>query len=311
MTSPDTEAPATAPATKDSPPVGRRQRRTAPPAVLVVSTAITTVSVLLLGFAVYIGFLARLHHDRAQFTAYANFRTDLANGTAPTGQTVPGEPEKLLPLGSPVAVLSIPRLGLSEVVFEGTTGGVLQNGPGHLRSTPLPGQAGVCEILGRANTYGGPFRHIASLIPGDRFTVTTGEGVQQYLVRGVRRAGFPNPPLPSHGSRLVLATADGDPFAPAGVLRVDADLTSAVQPKARLLVGANQIDPSEKAMGTQRVSWFYLVLVGQALLIAIALLSWMRVSWGGWQTWIVALPVLGYLGIATADQAARLLPNLL
>jgi hypothetical protein len=32
---------------------------------------------------------------------------------------------------------------------------------------------------------------------------------------------------------------------------------------------------------------------------------------GRWQAWLVAVPVVGYLGLATADQAARLLPNLM
>jgi sortase A len=31
----------------------------------------------------------------------------------------------------------------------------------------------------------------------------------------------------------------------------------------------------------------------------------------GWHAWIIGVPVLAFLGLATADQAARLLPNLL
>ncbi len=58
-------------------------------------------------------------------------------------------------------------------------------------------------------------------------------------------------------------------------------------------------------------AWMPLVLWGQALLVAALALAWARIRWGGWQTWLVGVPVLGALGLAAADQAARLLPNLL
>ena len=291
---------------------GRRRRPPAPTAVQAIATAITTISVLLLGFAVYIGFVARLHHDRAQFTSFANFRQELALGTAPTGQTVPGDPTRLLALGAPVAVLTIPALGLNEVVFEGTTGAVMEKGPGHLRSTPLPGQAGTSEIMGRSTTYGGPFGNLASLIPGDRFTVTTGQGVHQYTVLDIRRAGYPQPAPPAAGhGRLVLATADGGPFAPEGVLRVDADLTSPPQEAAARVLTSSRLSSAEQALASDRSAWFWLVIVGEALIIAVGLVAWTRVTWGRWQTWLIAVPVLGFFGLAVADQAARLLPNVL
>jgi sortase A len=295
-----------------SQPRPRRPRRTAPPAVQVISTAITLLSVVLLGFAVYIGFVARLHHDRAQFVAYANFRKDLAQATAPTGQMKPTDSTKLLDLGTPVAVLEIPKLHLKEVVFEGTSGAVLENGPGHVRTTPMPGQAGVGQIMGRATMYGGPFGKLSTLVPGDTFRVITGLGVQQFRVLDVRRAGLPQPPPPAQGaSRLQLVTAYGGPFVPTDVLRVDADLTSPVQPSVPLKFGASQLPPAEKAMATDKGAWFPLVFVGEALLLAVVFVSSARVFWGKWQAWILAIPLVGYFGFATADQAARLLPNLM
>lgn len=294
------------------PAVRRRERRPAPPAVQAISTAISTISVILLGFAVYLGFVARLHHDRAQFTSYANLRQELALGTAPTGQTVPGDPKKLLRLGSPVAVLTIPALGLNEVVFEGTTGAVLENGPGHLRSTALPGQPGISEIMGRSTTYGGPFGDLASLVPGDTFTVTTGQGVHQYKVLDVRRSGYPQPAPPAAGQgRLILATADGGPFAPSDILRIDADLTSTPQPKPATVLTGGKLLAAEQAMAADRSAWFWLVVVGEVLVVAVVLVTWARVGWGRWQAWIVGVPVLAFFGLAVADQAARLLPNLL
>jgi len=277
-----------------------------------ISTAIMMLSAILIGFIVYIGFVTQLHHDRVQHNAFARFRTDLANATAPTGQTRPGEPKKLLRLGTPVAVLDIPKLHLKEVVFEGTTGGVLEGGPGHLRDTPLPGQAGTSEVMGRAFTYGGPFGNLAALQPNDTFTVTTGQGVQNYQVLDIRRKGDPQPvPPTAGGSRLILATADGGPWAPSGVLRVDADLTSPTQASAPLVLVHSQLMPAEQAMVTDPSTWYGLVLWGQALLIATGLIAWVRTRWGGWQTWIVAVPVLGFFSLTVADQVARLLPNLM
>jgi sortase (surface protein transpeptidase) len=290
----------------------RRPARRASPTIQVISTTITIISLAMLGFAGYVGFASRLHHDRAQLVAYADFRKDLANATAPVGQTKPTDASKLLDLGTPVAVLTIPKLHLNEVVFEGTTAAVLESGPGHLRSTPLPGQAGVSEIMGRSNTYGGPFRRLATLVPDDTFTVTTGQGVAHYKVLDVRRNGFPQPPPPASGAgRLLLATAYGTPFDPTDVLRVDADQTSAVQPGSRLVLSASELSPAEHALAIDVNAWFPLVLIGEALVLCVAFVSWARTFWGAWQAWIIAVPLIGFFGVLTADQAARLLPNLM
>lgn len=263
-------------------------------------------------FAAYVGVVSSLHHARAQHTAYANFRQELALATAPVGPTRPDDPTRLLAPGTAVAVLAIPRLGVHEVVFEGTTGAVLQGGPGHLRTTPLPGQAGVSVIMGRAAAYGGPFRGLSRLDPGDTFTVTTGQGASTFRVLGVRRGGDPlPPPLRAGGGRLTLTTADGPPLLPSGVLRVDADLVTETLPTPAMPLTARDLSPAERSLGTDQFAWVLLVLWGQALVATAALLAWVKLHWGRWQVWAVAVPVLSFVGVATADQAARLLPNLM
>ncbi|HKE67093.1 MAG TPA: sortase [Micromonosporaceae bacterium] len=299
-------------------PTAPRKPRRISPGGQVVSSFITILSVTLLGFSLYVGFGSRLHHARAQFEAYADFRQELATATAPVGQFQPADPDHpnapptLLKPGAAVAVLTIPELHLKEVVFEGTAGAVLENGPGHLRDTPLPGQAGTSEIMGRATLYGGPFARIGTLAQGDTFTVTTGQGVQRYTVLGVRDAGDDLPPPPAPGAgRLVLVTATGNPFVPSGVVRVDADQTSPVQPSPPRPLGEAQLPRSELPMATDPSAWVALVLFGQALVIATGLVSWARVRWGPWQTWLVGVPVLSFFGLAVADEAVRLLPNLM
>jgi sortase A len=165
--------------------------------------------------------------------------------------------------------------------------------------------------MGRRATYGGPFARLSSLSPGQLFSVTTGQGVSRYRVLDVRRAGDPAPPVYSGQGRLILVTADGPAYAPTGVLRVDANLISKPQQAPAMVISASEISPGEEAMGTDAVAWVPLVLWGQCLVLAAIALSWLAAQWGRWQTWIVAVPVLGYLGLAVADQVARLLPNLL
>lgn len=278
----------------------------------VISTALIILSASLLGFTVYIGFVSSLFYDRAQHIAYANFRVDLAKALAPYGPLDPNDPTKLLAPGSAMAVIDIPEIGLHAVVFEGTTSGVLEKGPGHLRDTQYPGQVGTSEIMGRAATYGGPFGRIGELRPGDTFSVTTGQGTARYRVLDQRHAHDREPPPATAGhGRLILATAEGWPFLPSGVLRVDADLVSAAQPAPPMVLTLANLSPAEQALAGDPSAWLPLVLWGQGLFLAAGLITWARTRWGRWQVWIVAVPVLGFLGLSVADQVARLFLNLM
>jgi LPXTG-site transpeptidase (sortase) family protein len=277
-----------------------------------IGTTLLIVSATLFGFTLYIGLVSQLHYDRVQHDSYADFRTQLAQATAPVGPTQPTDPKALLIPGTSVAVLEIPALGMRNVVFDGTSGAVLQGGPGHLRDTPLPGQAGTSEIMGRAVTYGGPFGRLDQLSPGDQITVTTGLGASTFRVIDLRRVGDREPPPVAAGhGRLILATADGIPFWPSGVLHVDADLITPTQPTSPPILSAATLPSAEQALSIDPSAWFPLVLWGQALLLGAALITWARTRWGRWQVWIVAVPVLGFLGLSVADQASRLLLNLM
>ena len=282
-----------------------------------IGSAILILAACLLGFVAWLAFLSKLHYERAQHAAYDALRITLAAGTAPVGPTQvvnPNEnnsPSELVPLGTPVAVLSIPELGLRAVVLQGTTGSVLENGPGHLRDTQMPGQVGVSVIMGRRAAYGGPFSKLSTLNPGDPITVVTGQTVAQYQVLDLRRGGDPSPPPPATGqSRLILVTADGAPFAPSGMLYVDADLTSKPQPAPPMVLSAANLAPSENAMGTETQAWLPIVFWGQLLLLFTLALTLLWNYWGKWQTWVIAVPILGYLVLSVADEVTRLLPNL-
>ena len=200
------------------------------------------------------------------------------------------------------------------VVVEGTAPGDLAAGPGHLRNSPLPGQAGTTVLMGRSVTSGAPFTSISAFRLGTVITVTTGQGVFSYKVDGIRRAGdkLPAPPA-ANGSRLTLVTSDGSGWrgllAPAKTVWVDATLqgSTVLAPPGRPVVVpaaelANHGDPS---------AWLLVVLWLQALVVAGVAFTWAWFRWGRWQTWVVGTPIVVAVLWGASATAMRLLPNLL
>jgi LPXTG-site transpeptidase (sortase) family protein len=271
------------------------------------------IAVLALSFLSELTVLGNLRHDRDQAQLAGRFRIELAQGPdfglAPVGPL--DDANKPLAAGAPVALLEIPSLGLREVVGEGTSSGTTMSGPGHRRDTPLPGQVGISVIVGRRATYGGPFKSISHLRAGDKITVTTGQGKHSFVVFAVRRAGDPVPPVLSRGEgRLSLVTSDGPALAPTDVLRVDAKLVTAAQPRpAQLPSGA--LPPADALMAGDSsglldvVGWSVLLVAGAVAIV------WVRFRTGLWQAWVIGVPVLVTLGLNVSDQIAALLPNLL
>ena len=275
---------------------------------LTAGTAMTILGALIFGFLADATVVGRLRHDRDRQSAYATLRYNLANGTTPTGAfDVDGKP---VAEGTPEALLEIGSIGLREVVGYGTTPSDLMSGPGLRRDTVLPGQAGSSVIMGRRALYGGPFQYIDQLQAGTQFTVTTAQGPSVFKVLDVRHPGDPIPPeFQSAAARLVLVTTYGNPYLPKDLLRVDAIL---VDDKNVLPTGSvARPQPGDEAESTDRSAWVPLVLWGQALFLAAAAVTWLRQRWGGRQAWLVGSPVLLALGLAVADTAARLLPNVM
>lgn len=278
------------------------------PNVLIASTSLSILAAILIGFVAQVTLIGTLKHNRDQRVAYDDLRLTLAEGTAPVGP-IDGKP---LPFGTPLARVSIPAIGVKEVVLEGTTSGVLRSGVGHRRDTVLPGQAGTSILMGRRMAYGGPFSQLGELSAGDTIDVVSGQGAVQYKVLGSRVAGDLQPlPLPAGGSRITMITSGGSRFSPNGVLRVDADLVGpAFGATTPFFTGAT-LSREERLMATE--SGGLKGAVGWGILLSLAAVgtTWLRAQWGRWQAWLVAVPTLAYLGVTVADHAVRLLPNLL
>jgi sortase A len=62
--------------------------------------------------------------------------------------------------GTPLAELSIPRIGLSAVVLQGSDDHTLRVGLGHIETTPLPGEPGNVAIAGHRDSFFRPLRNV-------------------------------------------------------------------------------------------------------------------------------------------------------
>jgi len=306
QTNADLRDSATAPA-PDEPVSSRAPERTTWPAL--AGTSLLILSGLLLGFVLCITVVGGLHYRRAQTVGYAEFRSQLALAEAPVGQLdYDGRP---VAVGAPVAVLSIPALQLHALVRDGTTPGVLTDGPGLARDTVLPGQVGTSVVFGRRWTFGGPFGGLGRLQPGDAISVTTGQGTTQFRVIDVRLPGdrVPLGPAAGHG-RLVLVTAGGSPWQPSTVLWVDADTVSAGQSVGPVVPTA-LLAPTERILATDSSAWVPVLLWSELLLLVALVITWLRTRWAGPQLWVAAVPVVLVIGLELGTAAARLLPNLM
>jgi len=101
--------------------------------------------------------------------------------------------------------LSIPKIDLAAVVVEGTSHRSLLLGPGHMRETPAPGQAGNAVITGHRDTF---FRHIYELQKGDEILVQRSGKTFKYEVTSKRIVQPDDMSVlkPSQESRLTLIT---------------------------------------------------------------------------------------------------------
>ncbi len=101
--------------------------------------------------------------------------------------------------------LSIPKIDLAAVVVEGTSHRSLLLGPGHMKETPAPGQAGNAVITGHRDTF---FRHIYELQKGDEILVQRSGKTFKYEVTSKRIVQPDDMSVlkPSQESRLTLIT---------------------------------------------------------------------------------------------------------
>ena len=91
--------------------------------------------------------------------------------------------------GDPVGRLRIPRLGLSEIVVNGTDRDTLKRGPGRYLGSAMPGERKLVYIAGHRTTYGAPFSRIDKLEKGDRVFLELPYATFEYTITGHRIVG--------------------------------------------------------------------------------------------------------------------------
>lgn len=274
-----------------APAVSQRPR----PVLHGVGVGLTLLGVFLLGFLAYLYGISGIQEARAQSTLYPTLRIELANQVAPLGATTPG---------NPVAILTIPSIGIQNmIVVEGTSPENLTLGPGHVRDTPLPGQAGVSEIFGRRATFGAPFRRLTQLRRGARITVITGQGRASYtVVAHGDSSRLVEDPAPS---RLLLLTACSA-YVPTTYCYFDADLTSAPQQNPG---GLPLLTTAETPLSGDSGALVLTMIWGMALVILSAAGTFAAARWSPWLAYLATVPLALAVLWNLYQSLAALLPN--
>jgi sortase A len=210
--------------------------------------------------------------------------------------------------GKSAAVLQIPAIGLRQVVVEGTTASDLQQGPGLMPATSIPGSAGEAVIAGRKLTYGGAFAHIGELRAGNSISVVDYLGAFRFVV--VRSLSVPPghtlPILHSNLGLLALVTS-AQAVPPSGFEVVEAKLVG--NPVATPHRPPAATVQSELRLSGDTSAWWGLLGWGAALvLLLVGTTIAYRRTGRTLLVYVLSTPILLPAVLFTFENAARLLP---
>jgi sortase A len=271
-------------------------------------------NLILIGCVALAAFLlggSALVHDREQRTLQREFRAAAANITLDPQFEIGADGlvvgMRRVPIGGALARVRIPAIGMDEILVEGTSSDQTRRGPGHLSSSPLPGQFGNSVVIGRRTSYGGPFRHLDQLRSGDRIEVAGGLGDLRYVVSEVVVA--PPDDASVFGTldgrnTLTLVTSDSR-IAASGRLVAVAELQGRAQGFSPSSVAPRD---AELGLGSDRAAWVPFVFALQALLVVSLFSVWLATRWSRSCAWLAATPLLIASSWLVFEQATRLLP---
>jgi LPXTG-site transpeptidase (sortase) family protein len=179
----------------------RAELRPLPKAMLLrpAVTGVATVGVALLLFVLYALYGTAFFEGRSQRTLQREFRGEteaVAHGASLSPRIL--------------ADLSIPEVGIDEIVTEGTTPAVLASGPAFVPPLTSSPQPPPVVIVGHRTAYGGAFRHLGDLRAGNQVTVRTTQGVvATYVVERKLNIGpHSHVTSPDGQQRLYLVSSD-------------------------------------------------------------------------------------------------------
>ncbi len=237
---------------------------------------------------------------RQQDALRVQFRHTLAHRRVPasTGGAAATAPPTADPAaGRPVGTLVIPKIGVDQVVVEGTGAEELAAGPGHYPGTPLPGQPGNAGIAGHRTTHGRPFYDLNLLSSGDAITVTTVQGTFHYTV--VRSEVVAPNDLgvlaPTPGPELTLTTCTPR-YSAAQRLVVVARLVSPAAPASTTTAGhsgtADRGAAAVEGVAQTPAEWLWLGVWALAAAVLVVTVALARRRIGAGRAWVAPLAAL-------------------
>jgi sortase A len=271
--------------------------------------AITLAAVVMLLFAGYLFGWSNLqvdHNQRRLLTTYGagtcpKYTPSCAAEFAAFQGVAP-------PDGKAAAVLEIPAIGVRDVVVEGTTAADLQQGPGLMPATSIPGSAGEAVIAGRKLTFGGAFASITRLRAGDQISVVDFLGSFRFVVfdQFTVPPGRSLPVLRSNLGLLALVTSH-QAVPPSGFDVVEAKLVG--NPVHSPSGPPRPAVSSELALTGDSSALLPLLGWGAALvLLLIGTVIAYRRSGRMLLVYVLSTPILLPVALFTFENAARLLP---
>jgi sortase A len=212
------------------------------------------------------------------------------------------------PAGQAVAILSIPTIGIRQVVVEGTSSKDLESGPGLLIGSAPPGTAGDVVIAGRRTTFGSTFARLDTLQKGDLVAVTGALGKFNYVVTAKRvvSPGSPLPAGPTTAGRLTLVTSNPAVLAKS-LLIVTADLLG--KPVAAVPLKSAGLPSAQFGLAGDDAAALPAILWGLAL-VGVLLFAWyvLRRSRKTWLVYGLAAPIVIATALLCFANVAALLP---
>jgi sortase A len=270
---------------------------------------LTLTGVVLLLFAGYLfgwSDLQAAHNQHRLLTTFAG--TSCAKYNSSCAAEFAAFNGLVAPNGQAVAVLQIPAIGLRQVVVAGTTASDLQQGPGLMPATSIPGSPGEAVIAGRKLTFGGTFADIGGLRAGDSITIVDLLGSFRFVVESqfTVPAGQTLPVVHSNLGLLALVTS-AQAVPPSGFEVVDARLVGGPVPAPHRPPGPTV--KSELSLSGDSGAWAGVAGWGAALvLVLIGTVMAYRRTGRTLLVYVLSTPILLPVALFTFQNIARLLP---
>jgi hypothetical protein len=268
--------------------------------LFIVGAVLSIVGITLVLFLGYLFWFTGIKADRAQHELLNEFTS--AQAAIPLSGKLP-------PIGAPAAILTIPQLGLKEVVVQGAGPAQTAQGLGLVSGTARPGTIGNAVIVGRRLTAGAPFAHLNELRRGDRIEIAAGLGLIHYVVSsaGTVGPGQKSPASPVNKPQVTLMT-NGGSFSSNDIYYVVARQITApgAAGKPNTKPSASQLGLAGDSGALPGVIIFGLLYVG---FLAGAVIALKRRRDQFWTIYLLTLPVVLALALCWFQSLYLLLPS--